>query len=89
MRQSLFLNPQLASTSSTANSIWGFYADGFFDRRGRANPQGTSPAANSAVDVNSVNVAVGGRLFFNPRTHYHLFFPFGGRRFNMATLVSS
>jgi hypothetical protein len=64
------------------NSVWGFYADGFFDRRRLTN--GTLAAAtNTVVAAGGKDIAYIGRLFFNPiensdRYNASLFFPAAG-----------
>lgn len=65
MRQSLWRNPQTSATNNLDNSVWGYYADGFFDRRQIVSSVGTNPTAATAVAVNTVNAAYIGRLFFN------------------------
>lgn len=72
MRQSLFLNPQTSTTGNADNSIFGYYADGYFDRY-----LITSNCVNSSTN----NIACAGRLFFNPTTKASLFFPAAGSRF--------
>jgi len=80
MRQSLWQNPQSGSgNSNVANSTWGYYADGFFDRM----PIGYDPThtnANSTVSVSTNDVAYVGRLFYNPNNFASLFFPAAGVR---------
>jgi hypothetical protein len=73
------------------NSIYGYYADGFFDRRPHNSVAfgAKDGAANSAVAWTGKDVAYAGRLFFNPKTsssHYNasLFFPFAGYRNNAS-----
>ena len=63
-----------------ANSVWGFYADGFFDRRPITSS--VTGHSNSTVvgGTNNVDVAHIGRLFFNSDTDYHLFLPAAGMR---------
>ena len=83
MRQSLWQNPVAGNNVGNAdNSVWGYYADGFFDRR----PIGTQLAysgqiANTAVNINTTEVAYIGRLFYNSTTSASLFFPAAGYRF--------
>ena len=90
MRQSLWVNPPSGTNSNVDYSNWGYYADGYFDRRKLENsltiasatyPSSSTP--NSAVNTNSVDVAYEGRLFFNPITNASLFFPAAGTRFDM------
>jgi hypothetical protein len=78
MRQSLFLNPQLGNALRSPNSVWGFYADGFFDRRMPGVSHNN--IANSTVAAGTNQVAYIGSLLFNPTTGYHLFFPAAGHR---------
>ncbi|MCL1973691.1 MAG: DUF4906 domain-containing protein [Bacteroidetes bacterium] len=87
MRQSLFSSPgnSYNYTSNVTNSIWGYYADGFFDRRRIVN--GTTVMANNR------NVAYVGRIFFNPlgsseRYNASLFFPAAGFRYNTVAGVT-
>jgi len=82
MRQSLFSTPPASTTSNIANSVWGWYADGFFDRRAIVNGQGTSPGAQSTVSVGKEEIAHVGRIYFNPTTQASLFFPAAGFRLN-------
>jgi hypothetical protein len=83
IRQSLWSQPQTGSFSyDKTNNIWGYYADGYFDRRPLIN---TAWATLSAVNYNSNDVGYIGTLFYNPLTdsdHYNasLFFPAGGWR---------
>lgn len=92
MRQSLYATPTVNTNSSLANARWGFYADGFFDRRDHNNPFVPSPgkggsaiASNTAVSWQTKNVAYIGTLLFNPvvgsqRENASLFFPAAGDR---------
>ena len=78
MRQSLWQDPAAENRGgNTNNSVWGYYADGFFDRRqiGASNTY-----ANSAVATGSAAAAYIGRLFFNPTTNASLFIPISGYR---------
>ena len=72
MRQSLFLDPVLSTGSSTSNSVYGYYADGFFDRM--------AISTNSTVASGTRNIAHIGRLFYNPNNFASLFFPSAGYR---------
>jgi len=77
----------LASTTATTPT-WGYYADGWFDRRKIVGSAGMFGQANSTVSYNSANVADPinanvayiGRLFYNPTTNASLFFPATGYR---------
>jgi hypothetical protein len=85
IRQSLFQNPPTGTSSDITNSIWGYYADGFFDR----------------LEITSYKVASGdrkvayrGTLFFNPnidsdRYNASVFFPFAGYRVTNGGLNSA
>ena len=82
IRQSLFAEPKVGisngiGASSAGNSVWGYYADGFFDRHQIEN-QATVSSGNRYI-------AHIGRLFYNPnpasnRYGASLFFPAGGYR---------
>lgn len=89
IRQSLYLNPRDATPGSgeyrvwghedSDNSIWGYYADGFFDRR----PTSSSIDNEKATVVGKgAQVAYIGRLFYNPYTNASLFFPASGVRYD-------
>jgi hypothetical protein len=56
IRQSLWLDPQAGSTRKESNYVWGYYADGFFDRREITNGPTFSYAA-TAVSATNGNVA--------------------------------
>lgn len=75
--QSLWVNPE-ATFSNLGNSAYGYYADGFFDRRAMNG----SAVSNYTpeTDARNANVAYQGRLFFNPNTQASLFFSAPGRR---------
>jgi hypothetical protein len=79
LRQSLWLDPQTSSTSNN-NTLWGFYADGFFDRRIILNS--TTVSYNSATLADPINrqVAYIGRLFYNQNSNASLFLPAPGWR---------
>ena len=85
LRQSLFLDPVPSTGSSATNSLYGYYADGFFDRGMIANGIGSSAASNSTVATGTLNIAHIGRLFYNPNNHASLFFPSSGYRQNAST----
>jgi len=72
MAQSFWSNPPIERGSNTDNSVWGYYADGFFDRR--------QISAYNAVSVeDNKTIAYIGRLFFNPATAASIFLPAAGR----------
>jgi hypothetical protein len=77
IRQSLWLNPQASNSENSVNSVYGYYADGFFDRRQIVN---TSYRNSSAVSTGNRNIAYIGNIFFNPATNASLFFPRAGCR---------
>ena len=88
MRQSLFWTIRNGTNhvSNTQNSVWGYYADGFFDRRMIQHGAGyyDSYYANTTVARDQEHeIAHIGRLFFNPiedsdRYNASLFFPAAG-----------
>jgi len=82
MRQSLYVNilPNKTPDTKNYNSYFGFYADGFFDRRAIKQPAGVNGYANSAVAVSSEKVAYMGQLFYNPNNWASVFFPAAGYR---------
>lgn len=72
------------------NQLYGFYADGFFDRR--PIEKGILESGNGgefkAVCPDKANAAFPGSLFFNQANNASLFFPGGGRReFGTAKLA--
>lgn len=72
------LSPNLVANFASY-SIWGYYADGFFDRRlleTSASNQTYSKAGGGS------EIAYLGRLAFNPHNHASLFFPAVGTRNN-------
>jgi hypothetical protein len=83
IRQSLWLNP-LASylqVPAKLNNTYGYYADGFFDRREIETPSHYSYSdfdPLSAVSAADDSIAYAGSLFFNPANHASLFFPSAG-----------
>jgi hypothetical protein len=82
IRQSLWLNPPSGVNSSATNSIWGNYADGYFDRRWNQTAQGAG-TVGPAVTPALAKVAYFGRLFYNPETYASIFFPAAGFREDM------
>uniref|UniRef100_S0DG50 Uncharacterized protein n=1 Tax=termite gut metagenome TaxID=433724 RepID=S0DG50_9ZZZZ len=77
--RSLSVNPAAVS----GNAVWGFYADGFFDRRNIAFSNiggGNNSLTNGEVAKGDYRVAYAGMLFYNPnaaspRRNASLFFP--------------
>jgi hypothetical protein len=80
LMQSLFFTT-FDGHSSNANGgnyrYFGYYADGYFDRRPIEN---TNARNNTAVSVTTKDVAYIGELFTNPVTNASLFVPAVGRR---------
>ena len=94
VRQSLFWKPQILTGVSHDNSVWGYYADGFFDRRERATASGANAGSNTSVSTGNSRIAHVGNLFFNPdltSTHYNasVFFPAAGSRYTNGSLTAS
>lgn len=82
MRQSVWLNPVEGVGTNAfdlGNSAWGYYADGFFDRRKMADKTDVV-AADAAVAAATHEAAYKGRIFFNPETQASCFFPAAGYR---------
>jgi len=74
MEQSLYY-------STPVNWQWGFYADGYFDRRIiDSQPATVTEGPSVAVAINTSDVAHVGRLFYNPNNNAALFFPLAGLR---------
>jgi hypothetical protein len=84
---SLLFDP---TENNLKNSVWGYYADGFFDRR-TIGPS-TTGHSNTVVNSNSYQAAYLGRLFYNnisgsKRRGASIFFPApGSRDFNGGNL---
>lgn len=72
IRQSLWEEPPMGfSREAKDNTLFGFYADGYFDRR----------KLNSHIaNAYTVKYATRGRVFFNKSTYASVFFPLGGTR---------
>jgi hypothetical protein len=86
LRQSLWEEPPTGTNSSTVGSVWGFYADGFFDRRSHTHGAYGGGVANTAVSIMTKDAAYVGRLFFNQVNKRSLFFPASGfRRYSDGT----
>ncbi len=82
VHQSLMLSPTTGTTSSNNNSVWGYYADGFFDRRApRTESAAYNTVTNSVVGVGRSTQAYLGHLFYNPTSMASVFLPAAGMRF--------
>ncbi len=87
IRQSLWLNPaSVVAQDVNTNTIYGFYADGFFDRRAQVSSANGSTFSTTS---SGVTIAYTGRLFFNPATRASVFFPSAGQRNSAASSVVS
>lgn len=81
VRQSLYVVPQDGPDAVPVisdNSLWGFYADGYFDRHKIVDARKGS--TQTAVSADDNRVAYAGRLFYNPSTDASIFFPATGTR---------
>lgn len=83
--------PGVYPAENLSEMIFGFYADGFFDRRPiLIGKQFSATASNEdryassyyAVAPNTTGIAFRGNLFFNETTKASVFFPGAGRRHN-------
>lgn len=63
-----------------ASSAYGYYADGYFDRRAITGASGTNASSNSTVSNGTADVAYIGSVFYNPATMASLFLPAAGFR---------
>lgn len=71
--------------------MYGFYADGFFDRRPiksrtmlNGNSRGSgATTAYKGVSLDNANAAYGGTLIYNPTSNASVFFPAAGRRWHV------
>ncbi|MCL2727667.1 MAG: hypothetical protein FWD56_04710, partial [Bacteroidales bacterium] len=89
IKQSLWEKPQMGYGNNESNILFGYYADGFYDRR-KVERLGGSANANGYVAGDTPEMAWGGRLFYNPVTNASLFFPVGkGRNFNDGVVPPS
>lgn len=87
-RQSLWLNPQTSTDNNNLeNSLWGYLADGFFDRH--YIQISNTRHYYTAVRPNSADVGYIGRLFYNPNNNASLFIPVSGSRTNGTGQLSS
>ncbi len=83
MRQSLHLNPLTTNdvSSPVVNSVYGYLADGFFDRRAtETTANGDDNAKFGSVGLSDIHAGFRGRLFFNPTSYNSLFLPCNGYR---------
>lgn len=81
IRQSLWLHPLPGDgdpAEDNSNDMWGYYADGFFDRMPIVSSSTGIP--ESTVEPYTHRAAYQGQLFFNPATNASLFFPAAGHR---------
>ena len=81
MRQTLWITgvgAQIPSTNNTDNIVWGYYADGYFDRRQIVQGVTANPALLTAVASPGAEVAYRGMLFYNKYNNASLFFPVTG-----------
>jgi hypothetical protein len=89
IRQSLYAIPQDADNPGNNNSFYGYYADGFFDRR-KIVYHGTN---HDAVSIQNSQIAYVGVLFYNTTDNRSLFFPSAGERWptgaNGGALIGS
>jgi len=90
VRQSLWSDPLAggnATSNSMTNSAWGYYADGFFDRRPLVDaPGGGNTGIKSSVSIDNNLIANVGRVFFNPNNNASLFLPAAGSRYTDGSL---
>jgi hypothetical protein len=71
------------------NSFYGYYADGFFDRRMIVDGSGISYGEEVCVSNLTDDVAYIGKLFFSPGTNATLFLPSAGYRSSTNGLVTA
>ena len=93
IRQSLFEHPrkEFNFDAVLTNSKFGYYADGFFDRRLMVNLLGGTTGWLTTVAYGTRNIAHAGVLYYNSfpgdHTNASLFFPVGGNRFPEQSLT--
>ncbi|PXV65852.1 hypothetical protein CLV62_10625 [Dysgonomonas alginatilytica] len=66
----------------TGNSLWGFYSDGFFDRR-------LVKSSANVTGVNNYEFGTYGRVFFNAATNASVFLPVAGNRISGGGLQTT
>lgn len=84
--QSMFYDPKLSNDAQKMSqyTLWGYYADGFFDRHKIVGASGTTPASYSMVVHGDIANATGndigymGSLTFNPFNYASIFHPAPG-----------
>jgi hypothetical protein len=89
VRQSFYLAPGNSQDiqSNPTGLTWGYYADGYFDRRAieiRGTTLGTS-VQPTAVSWGTPQTAFVGAVLYNPTTYSHLFLPLPGIRESSLT----
>ena len=89
-RQSLWRHPTAGNLASgiDPNAVWGYYADGFFDRRQIVSGPGNGGSgfgSAAAVSAGNAQVAYVGGLYYNPLNWASLFFPAAGNRANVSS----
>jgi hypothetical protein len=90
MRQSLYYAPKNSTTNmdETGGRAWGYYADGYFDRRPITFQN--SSYQNTTVSPNTKDVAYIGTLFFNSANgNRSLFMPAGGYRYTVGGTLNN
>jgi hypothetical protein len=86
MRQSLYASPPSGVTAYNDNSVFGYYADGFFDRRKIVSfSSGTFVSVPASVSIGNSMIAYIGVLFYNANTNASLFFPTAGERIAISS----
>ncbi len=74
-RQSLWLNPQIGITNNTDNSVYGYYADGFFERHKITGLTSDGNFLPNFYTGSGTEVAFVGTLLYNPATYASIFMP--------------
>ncbi|MGL5682919.1 MAG: hypothetical protein ACRDDZ_07675 [Marinifilaceae bacterium] len=88
IRQSLFWNPPMGgSITATENRVYGYYADGYFDRRMIRTTSGSGTVVSS-VSTNTRSVAHIGLLMYNPYNMGSLFMPMAGYRTDTGVITA-
>ncbi len=79
--QSLWQTVPPKRETNTDNSVWGYYADGWFDRKELNSNANT-------VEGNNAGAAYVGRLFYNTNGSASIFFPVAGNRQDYTTIMT-